>query len=86
MHWPQEELTVAGRILAQAATLREAAEQLRARYAPLRTTMLDAADLREESPALRAGRRALFFASSDGHCWTLTQQAKDAQLLIVTEE
>lgn len=86
MNWPQEELTVAARILGSAATLREAAEQLRTRYAPMRTTVLDAADLREEPPALRAGRRALFFASSDGHCWTLTQQAQAAQLLILTEE
>ena len=86
MRWPAEELTVAARILASAATLREAAEQLRARYAPMRTTVLDAADLREELPALRAGRRALFFASSDGHCWTLTEQAEAAQLLILTEE
>lgn len=86
MNWPQEELTAAGRILGSAATLREAAEQLRVRYAPMRTTVLDAADLREEPPALRAGRRALFFASNDGHCWRLTQQAEVAQLLILTEE
>ena len=86
MHWPQEELTVARRILGSAATLREAAEELRARYAPMRTTVLDAADLRDELPALRAGGRALFFASSDGYCWTLTQKVEAAQLLILTED
>ena len=86
MHWPQEELTVAGRILGSAASLREAAVELGQRYAPLRAIVVDAIDMRQEQPALRAGRRAMFFAASDGHCWSLTQQSAGAQLLILSEE
>ena len=86
MLWPQEELTVARRILAAAPTLRDAATQLRERFAPLRAAVVDAAEMREETPALRAGRRALYFAASNGYCWTLTQEPEGAQLLVLTEE
>lgn len=86
MHWPQEELTVAGRILGSAASLREAALEFGQRYAPMRAIVVDALDMRQEQPVLRAGHRALFFAASDGHCWSLTQQPTRAQLFILTEE
>jgi len=86
MDLKEEELAVARRILAAAGSVREAAAQLRERFAPLRATVVDATDLRDESPTLRAGRRALFLATSDGHCWSVTPQTRGVQLFILTEE
>jgi len=82
----EKELAVARRILSAAGTLREAAAQLRERFAPLRAAVVDPMDLRDELPAMRAGRRALFLATSDGHCWSVTPKSTGVQLFILTEE
>ena len=54
-------------------TVREAAATLRQRYAPLRVVVVDALDMRGETAAATGSRRALYFGSSDGHCWQVTQ-------------
>lgn len=55
-----------------ASTVREAALLLRERYAPLKVVVVDAFDMREETPAAVGAKRALWGAASDGHCWQVT--------------
>ena len=55
-----------------ASTVREAARLLRERYAPLKVVVVDAFDMRGETPAAVGVSRALWGASSDGHCWQVS--------------
>ena len=55
-----------------AASVREAAALLRERFAPLRVVVVDAFDMRDETPAASGQRRLLWGAASDGHCWQVT--------------
>lgn len=55
-----------------AASVREAALLLRERYAPLKVVVVDAFDMREETPAAVGSKRVLWGAASDGHCWQVT--------------
>lgn len=57
-----------------AATVREAAAALRTRYAPLRVVVVDAFDMRGETPLASGPRRVLWGAASDGHCWQVTAE------------
>jgi hypothetical protein len=52
-----------------AASVREAAALLRQRYPALKVVVVDAFDMRHETPAAAGARRTLWGASSDGHCW-----------------
>ncbi len=78
---PGEALAVAE----AAGSLREAAAALRARYAPLRVVVVDAADMRDETPAARGTRRQLHWGASNGHCWAVTADAAQASGLFVSE-
>lgn len=78
---PVEALAVAE----AAASLREAAAALRVRYAPLRVVVVDAADMRDETPAARGARRQLHWGASNGHCWAVTADAAQASGLFVSE-
>lgn len=55
-----------------AANAREAAAALRQRFAGLRIVVVDAFDMRDETPAARGTKRALYLGASDGHCWQVT--------------
>ena len=68
-----------------AASVREAAATLRARFAPLRVVVVDSFDMRGETPAARGSRRALYFGASDGHCWAVTADASQAAGLFVAD-
>jgi hypothetical protein len=68
-----------------AASVRDAAALLRARYAPLRVVVVDAFDMREETPAACGARCTLYYGSSDGHCWTVTSDAARAAGFFLTE-
>lgn len=55
-----------------APSVRAAASLLRERYAPLRIVVVDAFDMRGETP-LGMGERVLAWAgASDGHCWQVS--------------
>jgi hypothetical protein len=69
-----------------AATAREAAVALRQRFAPLRIVVVDAFDMRNETPAASGAARQLFLGASDGHCWTVTNDASQACGLFVAEK
>lgn len=79
--------TIAGALdLAEsAATLREAAAALRSRFAPLRVVVVDADDMRGETPVAAGARRALYLGASDGHCWRVTAEAGEAAGLFLTD-
>jgi hypothetical protein len=68
-----------------AATVREAAAALRTRFAPLRVVVVDAFDMRSETPAVAGARRALYLGASDGHCWSVTADAAQAAGLFVAD-
>ena len=67
-----------------AAGLREAAALLRAQFAPLRVVVVDAVDMREETPAATGTQRQLYLAASDGHCWTVTADPTQAAGLFIS--
>jgi len=48
--------------------------------------VVDAMDMRGETPALRLGSRSLYLATSDGHCWSITQQPDAATALILSQD
>ncbi len=72
-------------IAESAASLREAAAALRLRLAPLKVVVVDAMDMRGESPAAAGARRMLFLGASDGHCWTMTADPARAAGLFVAD-
>lgn len=60
------------------ASLREAAAALRETFAPLRVVVVDAMDLRGETPAAASARHRLYLGASDGHCWRVTADPREA--------
>jgi hypothetical protein len=72
---------------AEAAGLgvRATAQALRHLCAPLRVVVVDARDMRDETPAHGSGRHLVFWGASDGHCWTVTQDPARAAGLFVAE-
>ena len=72
--------------LAEAAgTVREAAAALRERLAPLRIVVVDAFDMRGESPLAQGERRLLWGAASDGHCWQVTAAPEQVAGLFIAD-
>lgn len=76
----------AGEVVTAAASVREAAAIWRTRDPAMRVVVVDAMDMRDETPALVLGARRVFLAASNGHCWTTTQQAAEATALILTQD
>ncbi|MBK1613078.1 hypothetical protein CKO44_06270 [Rubrivivax gelatinosus] len=68
-----------------AADVRQAAARLRERFAPLRVVVVDAFDLRGETPAATGVHRALYLGASDGHCWQVTDDPARAAGLFVAD-
>ncbi len=68
-----------------AASVREAAAALRARFVTLRVVVVDALDMRGEAPAAVGAKRRLYFGASDGHCWNVTTDPAQARGLILCE-
>jgi hypothetical protein len=58
--------------------VRAAAQALRESYAPHRIVVVDAFDMRGESPAAVGEKVQLYFAASDGHCWQVTADGAQA--------
>lgn len=81
-----EHLRAASELIGAAPTLRDAAASWRALHPELRAVLVDAADMRNETPALRLGARRVYLASSNGHCWHITQQPEEATALILTQD
>jgi hypothetical protein len=68
-----------------AASVRDAAAALRARFAALRIVVVDAFDMRGEPPAAQGTHRQLHLGASDGHCWAVTADATQASGLFLSD-
>ncbi len=79
-------LRSAGEVIGAASSLRDAAALWRARDPAMRVVVVDAADMRDETPALLLGHRRVYLASSMGHCWHITQQPSETTALILTQD
>jgi hypothetical protein len=79
-------LRQASEVIGGASTLRDAATIWRARDPAMRVVVVDALDMRDETPALVLGKRRVYLASSNGHCWSTTEEAVNASALILTED
>jgi hypothetical protein len=75
----------ASEVIGAAASLRDAAALWRARDPAMRVVLVDAMDMRDETPALLLGTRKVYLASTNGHCWSVTDKAAEADALILTE-
>jgi hypothetical protein len=73
-------------VIRVAPSLREAAAIWRARDPAMRVVVVDALDMRDETPALLLGSRRVYLATSNGHCWSVTDQHTEATALILTED
>jgi len=82
----QDDLRSAAEVLTAAATVREAAATWRAAHPAQRVVVVDAMDMRGETAALRCGERSIYLASTDGHCWAITEQPENATALILTQD
>ncbi|ABM36898.1 hypothetical protein [Polaromonas naphthalenivorans] len=76
----------AGEVIGAASSLRDAATLWRARDPDMRVVLVDAMDMQGETPALLLGARRVYLATSNGHCWSITQQPEEATALILTQE
>lgn len=81
-----EQLTEAAQILGASSTVRVAAATIRERFAPLRTLVLDAMDMRGETPAMTVDKRAIYLMSTDGHCWSVTREPTSASAFVLTQD
>ena len=79
-------LRSASEVIGTAPSLRDAAAIWRARDPTTRVLLVDAMDMRDETPALLLGHRRVYLATSNGHCWSITQQPAEATALILTQE
>ncbi len=68
-----------------APTVREAAQLLRTHYAQLRVVVVDAFDMRDETPAAQGAARAIWYGASDGHCWQVTSDPGQAAGFFVAD-
>jgi len=81
-----EHLRAAGELVGTAATLRDAATIWRSQHPEMKVVLVDAMDMRDEKPALMLGARKVYLATSNGHCWSVTEAPEEADALILTQE
>ena len=73
-------------VIGTAPSLCDASSILRARDPALRVVLVDALDMRDETPTQWLGSRRVYLATSNGHCWSITQQPEEATALILTQD
>ena len=52
----------------------------------MRVVVVDSEDMQDETPAVTLGTRRIYLATSNGHCWHITQQPAEATALILTQD
>jgi hypothetical protein len=82
----QDYLRSAFEVIGAASSLRDASTTLRARDPALRVVLVDAMDMRDETATQLLGSRRVYLATSNGHCWSITQQPEEATALILTQD
>ena len=80
-----DDLNQVGEVVRAATTLREAAAIWRARDPAMRVLVVDAMDMRDETPVLSMGARSVYLGATNGHCWRVTGEPTEATALILTE-
>ena len=73
-------------VIRSAPTLLEAAARWHERYPGVRAMRIGAAEMRDETPAIECGGRRVYFATSDGMCVSVTRDAGEADIVILTED
>lgn len=81
-----EQLSTACDLVSGAGSLREAALRWREHYPDARVLVVDAHDMRDELPMLLLGRRRVYLAASNGHCWHVTSRPEEADALILSQD
>ena len=76
----------AGDVVSASASVREAAATWRARDPAMRVMVVDAIDMRDETPTLQLGSRRIYLATSSGLCVSITQQPELATAMILTQD
>lgn len=79
-----QQLDDARALLGRATDVRAAATAFRQQFPQLRALVMDAAEMRDETPALTTGACALYLMSTDGHCWVVTGDPAQASAVILT--
>ncbi|HLO95075.1 MAG TPA: hypothetical protein VK195_12235 [Burkholderiaceae bacterium] len=77
------QLAEALRLAESANSAHEAARLLRQHFATLRIVVVDAFDMRSEVPAAQGAQRRLYLSTSDGHCWSVTNDPSQVAGLIL---
>jgi len=80
-----DDLTTLATLAGEAPNARAAAAAIRSKLPGLHASVVDAFDLRGESPVLQAGALSLYLMSCDGHCWSVTGDPAQAGAVVVTE-
>jgi hypothetical protein len=75
-----------GEVIAAASSLRDAMATWHTHDPDARMVVVDASDMRDEIPVLHLVNRRVYLASSNGHCWHITQQPEQATALILTQD
>ena len=73
-------------VIGAASSVRDAAALWRARDPATRVMVVDALDMRDETPVLQLGNRRVYLATTNGHCWSVTEQPGEATALILTQD
>lgn len=80
-----DDLASIGKLAASGVAPRDLAAVLRPRLAGLRVTVVDALDMRGETPAIRQPGCDVFLMAFDGHCWSMTADPALAAGIVLTE-
>lgn len=80
-----EQMQCVAGILAQADSVRSAAALIRQQLAPVQALVMDAFDMRRETPAIEVTGRSVYLMATDGHCWTVTPDPAQARALVLTQ-
>ena len=81
----RDQIEEARALVGAAPSVRAAAASLREQLPGMRALVVDALDMRDETPCAQVGRRSLYLMSTDGHCWTVTGDPAAAGALVLTE-
>jgi adhesin HecA-like repeat protein len=81
----QQQLDQAAGIVASASNVRAAAAAIREQLAPMRALVVDAFDMRDETPTMQLDQRSLYLMSTDGHCWSVTPELERASAFVLTQ-
>jgi len=81
-----EQMALASELVGTAPTLRDAAALWRARNPQSSAIVVDAMDMREETPTMQLGARRVYLVATSGHCWHVTTAPEQASGLVLTQD